>query len=198
MDDADLCGSHDVAACIHTRLLSMGRCMCGECFTATPIPGPDSADGTMRRHCRSRCCRGYWDGVPDVAGDSWGTSASLHCPSLAGKSLCRGLWTRGLGVNGGRMLCHFIVSFKRQADGCSMQPILHLPHAGVVALCILHLTMVMGRLLGDFVDLEARDVSPSVRSAKTCRSSFLRGGHVGAFTGWLPQMDNENRLHTTK
>ena len=49
-----------------------------------------------------------------------------------------------------------------QAAGCSMQPILCLPRACVV-LCILHLTMAMGHLLGEFVDREAREVAPSVR-----------------------------------
>ena len=49
-----------------------------------------------------------------------------------------------------------------QAAGCSMQPMLHFPCAFVV-LCILHLTMAMGRLLGELVDREARDVSPLVR-----------------------------------
>ena len=42
-----------------------------------------------------------------------------------------------------------------QAAGCRIQPILKLPCAWVV-LCILHLTMAMGRLLGKFVDREAR------------------------------------------
>ena len=46
-----------------------------------------------------------------------------------------------------------------QAAGCSMQPILRLARASVV-LCILHLAM--GRLLGEFVDQEAREVAPSV------------------------------------
>ena len=43
-----------------------------------------------------------------------------------------------------------------------MQCILKLPRAWVV-LCILPLTMAMGRLLGEFVDREARAVTPSVR-----------------------------------
>ena len=42
-----------------------------------------------------------------------------------------------------------------QAAGYSTQRILKLPRAWVV-LCILHLTMAMGRLLGEFVDREAR------------------------------------------
>ena len=49
-----------------------------------------------------------------------------------------------------------------QAAGRSMQQILQLPLAWV-ALCILHLTMAMGRLLGEFVDREARGVTPSLR-----------------------------------
>ena len=48
-----------------------------------------------------------------------------------------------------------------QAAGCSTQPILKLPRAWVV-LCILHLTMAMGRLLGEFVDREARLVTPAL------------------------------------
>ena len=48
-----------------------------------------------------------------------------------------------------------------QAAGCSMQPILRLTRASVV-LRILHLTMAMGRLLGEFFDQEAREVAPSV------------------------------------
>ena len=43
-----------------------------------------------------------------------------------------------------------------------MQHIVKLPHAWVV-LCILHLTIAMGRLLGEFVDREARAVTPSLR-----------------------------------
>ena len=42
-----------------------------------------------------------------------------------------------------------------QAAGCSTQRILKLPRAFVV-LCILHLPMAMHRLLGEFVDGEAR------------------------------------------
>ena len=49
-----------------------------------------------------------------------------------------------------------------QAAGCSTQPILKFPRAWVV-LCILHLTMPMGRLLGEFVDREARVVTPALR-----------------------------------
>ena len=46
-----------------------------------------------------------------------------------------------------------------QAASCSMQRILKLPRAWVV----LHLTMAMGRLLGEFVDREPRGVTPSLR-----------------------------------
>ena len=49
-----------------------------------------------------------------------------------------------------------------EAAGCSMPPILHLACAFAI-LCILHLTMDMGRLLGEFVGRGARGVSPSVR-----------------------------------
>ena len=49
-----------------------------------------------------------------------------------------------------------------QAAGCSTQRIWKLPRARVV-LCILHLTMAMGRLLGEFVDREARAVTPALR-----------------------------------
>ena len=49
-----------------------------------------------------------------------------------------------------------------QAASCSTQRILKLPRAWVV-LCILHLTTAMGRLLGDFVDREARAVTPALR-----------------------------------
>ena len=49
-----------------------------------------------------------------------------------------------------------------QAAGCNIKPILKLPCARGV-LCILHLTMAMGRLLGEFVDQEARGVTPSLR-----------------------------------
>ena len=49
-----------------------------------------------------------------------------------------------------------------QAAGCSTQRILKLPRAWVV-LCILHLTMAMGCLLGEFVDREARSVTPALR-----------------------------------
>ena len=49
-----------------------------------------------------------------------------------------------------------------QAAGCSTERILKLPRAWVV-LCILHLTMAMGCLLGEFVDREARLVTPALR-----------------------------------
>ena len=49
-----------------------------------------------------------------------------------------------------------------QAACCSTQPILKLQRASVV-LCIFHLTMTMGRLLGEFVDREARSVTPALR-----------------------------------
>ena len=49
-----------------------------------------------------------------------------------------------------------------KAAGCNTQGILKLPRAWVVW-CILHLTMAMGRLLGEFVDREARLVTPALR-----------------------------------
>ena len=48
-----------------------------------------------------------------------------------------------------------------QAAGCSMQRILKLSRAWVV-LCIFHLTTATGRLLGEFVDREARLVTPAL------------------------------------
>ena len=48
-----------------------------------------------------------------------------------------------------------------QAASCSTQPISKLPRARVV-LCILHLTMDMGRLLREFVAREARLVTPAL------------------------------------
>ena len=49
-----------------------------------------------------------------------------------------------------------------QAAGCSTQRTLKLPRT-LVVLCILHLTMAMGRLLGEFVDREVRSVTPALR-----------------------------------
>ena len=62
-----------------------------------------------------------------------------------------------------------------QAAGCSTQPILKLPRAWVV-LCILHLTMAMGRLLGQFVDREARLVTPPLRRDLQVLLSERRAG----------------------
>jgi hypothetical protein len=62
-----------------------------------------------------------------------------------------------------------------QAAGCSTQPILKLPRAWVV-LCILHLTMAMGRLLGEFVDREARSVTPALRQDLQVLLSERRAG----------------------
>ena len=62
-----------------------------------------------------------------------------------------------------------------QAAGCTMQRILQLPHAWVV-LCILHLTMAMGRLLGEFVDREARGVTLSLRQDPQSLLSERRAG----------------------
>ena len=59
--------------------------------------------------------------------------------------------------------------------GCSLQPILHLARASVV-LCILHLTMVMGRLLGQLVDQEARELAPSARQQLQVLLSESRAG----------------------
>ena len=62
-----------------------------------------------------------------------------------------------------------------QAAGCSTQRILKLPGAWVV-LCILHLTMAMGRLLVEFVDREARAVTPALRQELQLLLSERRGG----------------------
>ena len=60
-----------------------------------------------------------------------------------------------------------------QATGCSTQRILKLPRAWVV-LCILHLTTAMGRLLGEFVDREARAVTPALRQDLQVLLSYRR------------------------
>ena len=77
-----------------------------------------------------------------------------------------------------------------QAAGCGTQRVLKLPRAWVV-LCILHLTMAMGRLLGEFVDREARSVTP-------CKFSCRRGVHVGAFMGQLPRTGKRRPLFLTQ
>ena len=64
-----------------------------------------------------------------------------------------------------------------RAAGCSTQLILKLPRAWVV-LCILPLTMAMGRLFWEFVDREARAVIPVLRQDLQVLLSEL-----GAFTG---------------
>ena len=62
-----------------------------------------------------------------------------------------------------------------QAAGCSTEPILKVPRAWVV-LCILHLTMAMGRLLGEFLDREARLVTPALRRDLQVLLSERRAG----------------------
>ena len=62
-----------------------------------------------------------------------------------------------------------------QAAGCSTQLILKLPRSPVV-LCILHLTMAMGRLLGEFVDREAKLVTPVLRRDVQVLLSERRAG----------------------
>ena len=62
-----------------------------------------------------------------------------------------------------------------QAAGCSTQRILQLPRAWVV-LCILHLTMAIGRLLAEFVDREARSVTPALRQDLQVLLSERRAG----------------------
>ena len=62
-----------------------------------------------------------------------------------------------------------------QAAGCSMQRILELPRAWVV-LRILHLTMAMGCLLGEFVDREARRITHSLRQDLQTLLSERRAG----------------------
>ena len=59
-------------------------------------------------------------------------------------------------------MAFLLVTPSLQAAGGSMQRILKLPYACVV-LCILHLTTAMGRLLREFVDREARGVTPLLR-----------------------------------
>ena len=72
-----------------------------------------------------------------------------------------------------------------QDAGCGMLRILKLPRAWFV-LCILHLAMAMGRLLGEFVDREARGhpFAPSRPASlpigEACRLERLRG----SFPGW--------------
>ena len=62
-----------------------------------------------------------------------------------------------------------------QAAGCSTQRILQLPRAWVV-LCLLHLTMAMGCLLGKFVDREASSVTPALRQDLQVLLSERRAG----------------------
>ena len=62
-----------------------------------------------------------------------------------------------------------------QAAGRSTEPIWKLPRAWVV-LCILHLTMAMGRLLGAFVDREARLVTLALRQDLQVLLSERRAG----------------------
>ena len=62
-----------------------------------------------------------------------------------------------------------------QAAGCSTQRILKLPRAWVV-LCILHLTMAMGRLWGEFVNREARSVTRVLRQDLQVLLSERRAG----------------------
>ena len=62
-----------------------------------------------------------------------------------------------------------------QAAGCTTQRVLQLPRAWVV-LCSLHLTTAMGRLLGVFVEREARAVTPSLRQDLQVLLSNRRAG----------------------
>ena len=62
-----------------------------------------------------------------------------------------------------------------QAADCNMRRILKLPRAWVV-LCILQLPMTMGRLLGEFVDREARGATPSLRQDLQVLLSETRAG----------------------
>ena len=78
-----------------------------------------------------------------------------------------------------------------QAAGCSRQWILKLPRAWVV-LCILHLTMAMGRLLGEFVDRKARLVTRGLRQDLQVLASDRV--HVGAFMGQLPRTDKRRPI----
>ena len=69
----------------------------------------------------------------------------------------------------------FLGTRSLQAAGCSTQQILKLPRAWVV-LCFLHLTMAMGRLLGKFVDQEAKAVSTALRQHLQLLLSERRAG----------------------
>ena len=57
----------------------------------------------------------------------------------------------------------------------SFQPIVQLPRAWVV-LCILHLTLAMGRFLGECVDREAREVTSSLHQDMQVLLSERRAG----------------------
>ena len=81
-----------------------------------------------------------------------------------------------------------------QAAGCSTHRILKLPRARVV-LCILHLTMAMGRLLGEFVDRRLGWLPR--RSVKTCKFSCRRGVKVGAFMGHPPRTGRRRPIFLT-
>ena len=85
-----------------------------------------------------------------------------------------------------------------QAAGCSMQRMLKLLAAFVV-LCILHLVMALGRLLGMFVDRQARGhpfaplrlASPRVgetRRLERLRGTFPGGGRNGFFSYAWPDI----------
>ena len=82
-----------------------------------------------------------------------------------------------------------------QAAGRSTQPILKLPRAWVV-LCILHLTMAMGRLLGT-LSIGRLGWSP-LRSVETCKFSCRRGVQVGAFMGQYPRMGRRRPIFLTR
>ena len=62
-----------------------------------------------------------------------------------------------------------------QAAGCTTQRTLKLPRAWAV-LCILHLTRAMGHLLAEFVDREARLVTPALRQDPQVLQSEGRAG----------------------
>ena len=62
-----------------------------------------------------------------------------------------------------------------QAAGCNTQRILKLPRA-LVVLCISHLTMAMGCLLGEFVNREARSVTLALRQDPQVLLSERRAG----------------------
>ena len=78
-----------------------------------------------------------------------------------------------------------------QAAGCGMQHNLKLSRAWVI-LCILHLTMAIGGLLGELIDREDRGTT--LRSLKTCKTCCRRAVQVRVFAGKLPRMGKKGPI----